>query len=330
MTPGKIIPIAIFSAFLAACGSSSGGGDNVRPTPPPSNAPPPSKEPAPSSPAPGSSLGDVPADIQEIVREGKSISLNYTDESGDTMQWTIDGKSEGKFDFSALPNGVSSLPFSLTYSETNGEPQRASATSVPTPAATAAATAVYTATGTLHLYQQPYSIVIGQTWATDTSGNLEPRDMNTTFYDITRGYNTPSTALQSLINKREIFEYQGVAFNGKERGTFNYTVSFGDRSGYGSITGFIGTGKITLWPTQLRSDWIMSGEALIEKVPSSKNAAYELEFFGPNAEEIAGGVYDPRGNDEKVNEKGEEIDTWGNEVLFGGRVYRTLTSGPIN
>jgi len=71
---------------------------------------------------------------------------------------------------------------------------------------------------------------------------------------------------------------------------------FGQRTGHGTIAGFSRTGLIDLWPAQLGNDWTIRGEVHMEKAPNSESFInYELSFFGPNAEELVGGVYDPTG-----------------------------------
>jgi len=275
MKAGKIVSIAMFSVCLAACGGG-GGGNAVRPDPPPTApspdpTPPP---PGPPSPAPGSSLSEVPEEYRDIVSSEKTIDLVVNDD-GDIYRFTLDGETE-EYNFSDLPNGITNLPVSLSYQTEQGAPA--------------------TASGTVLLYQQPYSLVTGVTWAQDSGDQLENDELGVFYADLTLGFRTPESGFTNLIAQSAIFTYQGVAFDGQEQATLNYMMNFGDRRGFGSIAGFTRTGYIDLWPAQLASDWIIRGEVHMEKAPNSESFInYELAFFGPNAEELVGEVYDPTG-----------------------------------
>jgi len=256
MKAGKLLSIAIISALLAACSSGGGGGGNgIRPS-------------NPSGPA---SLNSVPQQHQSAVSTAKTINLS--DNSGGTIyQATLDGKT-GTYNFSNLPNGQSNL--SINSSEQNSQGQ----------------TTNYS--GTMLVYQQPYSVVTGVTLTGGSGPEFETDDVGVFFSDEVLGFATPLAARAKLIAENAIFEYKGVAFDGKEEGTLNYTMLFGQRMGHGSITGFARTGAIKLWPAQLTNDGFIRGDALLEGVPSNKqDTKYELSFFGPNAEELAGYVYD--------------------------------------
>jgi len=277
MKAGKLVPIAIFSACLTACGGG-GGGNAVRPDPPPTSTPPPGTTPPPPgtpSPAPGSSLSEVPEEYREIVSSEKTIPLVINDD-GETFSLTIDGKTE-EYNFSDLPNGTTAdLPVILSYQTVQGAPA--------------------TASGTLLVYQQPYSVVTGVTWAQDSGDEFENDELGIFYSAEILGFRTPASTFADLIAQNAIFDYKGVAFDGQEEATFNYRVLFGTREGHGSIAGFTRTGLITLWPQQIDNDWIIRGKAHMEKAfRGEPYINYELAFFGPNAEEIAGDVYDPTG-----------------------------------
>jgi len=276
----KIASAALFSACLAACGGGSGG-NTVRPDPPP---PEPTPDP---SPAPGSSLSEVPEQYRDIVSSAKTVSLVDNDD-GDIYQFTLDGKT-GEYNFSDLPNGVTTLPISMSYQTERGNSAVAS--------------------GTLLVYQQPYSVVIGETWTQDSGDEFEPDELNIFEAGAILGFSTPATALSALTAQNAIFDYKGSAFDGREEATLNYSMNFGQRRGSGSIAGFARTGLITLAPSTLRNDGMIRGEAIIENARTEPLIRYELSFFGPNAEELVGEVYDPT----------EEGLLGESEIIFAGQ-----------
>jgi len=267
MKVGKTLSIAIISALLAACSSSSGGK---------------------SSP---SSIGQLPGQYRDIVSKEKTIKLEYSD-SGYNGTLTVNGKAGGEYNLSDLPNGTNRLPFSESYQNPQG------------------ATTNYS--GTMLVYQQPYSLVTGTTYTQGSGAEFKPEYLNALWAGEARGFSTPALALNKLITEDAIFRYKGVALDGKEEGTLNYTMSFGQRKGYGSITGFTRTGSIDLAPAQLRSDWRIEGEARLEKDRGNGFVEYELSFFGPNAEEIAGHVYD------NGNGRGDKGILGDNDIIFAG------------
>jgi len=284
MTVRKVLSIAIVNALLAACSSSSGGGggNGIRP-----NSPLP-----PSSP----SLSSVPQQYRSDVSTEKTISLveRITQDSGfDTYRYNIDGKTE-EYNFSDLPNGRTNLPVHLSYESEDG--------------------VTGTASATMLVYQQPYSVVTGITYTQFSGEAFEGYGYETGifFTERVQGLSTPNTALMALVAQDAVFEYKGVAFDGKEEGTLNYTMFFGERKGHGSITGFSHTGAITLWPAQLAYDGFIRGDALLDKDANNSNVKYALSFFGPNAEEIAGHVYDNTDN----NLLGS------NQIILAGNVAR--------
>jgi len=284
----KIVSAALFSAFLAACGGS-GGGNTVRPDPAPDPAPVPPPAPTPDpSPAPGSSLSEVPEQYRDIVSSAKTVPLT-DDDDGDIYQFTLGGKT-GEYNFSDLPNGVTNLPISMSYRTELGNPALAS--------------------GTLLVYQQPYSVVIGETWTQDSGDNFEPDELNIFEAEAALGFSTPATALSALTAQNTIFNYKGSAFDGRQEATLNYSMNFGQREGSGSIEGFARTGLITLRPSTLLSNGSVRGDAIIENARTEPFIRYELSFFGPNAEELAGVVYDSKDEEGFLGES---------EIIFAGQ-----------
>lgn len=82
--------------------------------------------------------------------------------------------------------------------------------------------------------------------------------------------------------------YRGIAFDRTDRGNLTYNVDFATRQGSGDIEGISRYGTITLHKNRiLRNEAAIVGSASAAKGPSLK---YEIAFFGPAAEEIAGRV----------------------------------------
>ena len=95
------------------------------------------------------------------------------------------------------------------------------------------------------------------------------------------------------------YQYEGVAFSQDERGKLAYSVNFDDRTGSGSITGITEAGNITLDKGSITArsftnvdNTTITGSGIASTASSEKlgSGTYQLGFFGPNAEEIAGAV----------------------------------------
>jgi len=275
----KILSIAIVSALLAACsssgGSSSSGGGNT------------------SIPSGPSSLSSVPAQYRNDVSKEKTFDLVHDDGHGFSAQTILAGKTDS-YNLSDLPNGVSRLPISETYGDSQG-------------------TTTYS--GTMLVYQQPYSVVMGTTYTQGSGAEYYIENLNLFESGGALGLATSADARQKLITENAIFEYKGVAFDGKEEATLNYTMSFGTREGYGSINGFASTGSIRLWVGHMTNDGFVRGDVRLDKDPNS-SVKYELSFFGPNAEEVAGEVYDEGAR----TPQGQGPGLLGyNEIIFAGK-----------
>lgn len=130
-------------------------------------------------------------------------------------------------------------------------------------------------TGIMKLYQQPYSVVI----ATNLGGTFEVNDYI--------GLETKTSAIPTTGSAT----YTGKAFDrSADSGTLSYTVNFAARTGSGQITNLTTNHGAT--PINLNNGSIsggrISGTATGGSISGSGD--YELKFFGPNAEEIAGKV----------------------------------------
>jgi len=167
--------------------------------------------------------------------------------------------------------------------------------------------------GTLLAYQQPYSVVTGITWMHGSGPEYKPDRTKLFKQDSTLGFVTAIPTLSTLTAQNATFNYTGVAFdstNNIQEGTLDYTVNFGSREGQGSITGLASTGTIDLQAAQLDNRGVIRGDAhFADVLASAQQGKYELSFFGPDAEEIAGFIYDRT----STNFLGE------NHIIFAGQ-----------
>ncbi len=125
--------------------------------------------------------------------------------------------------------------------------------------------------GSMKIYNQPYSVVIGSNLA----GNFMVRD-----------YVGLDTVTHGAIPSAGNATYRGSAFSkNSNSGVLVYTVNFTTRVGDGTITGLSGHGTVDLINAPI------SGSGITGSANSSLGSGnYDLKFFGPNAEEIAGKV----------------------------------------
>lgn len=174
--------------------------------------------------------------------------------------------------------------------------------------------------GTERIYNQPYSVVYGRqydevTAKSNTNPSATTRQLAKDQFNINHivGYATPLTQMPTSGTA----VYQGKAFSGYGTGDLRYEVNFDNRRGEGRITGIADTGTIELNRGYI-SD-IKLGVKTMRGIESSAYAGgysgkYQLGFFGPNAEEVAG----------RVTLNGSQAGTYTNgkgqaEVGFGGQ-----------
>lgn len=151
--------------------------------------------------------------------------------------------------------------------------------------------------GTERIYNQPYSVVYGRQYGevtakSNASLSATTRQLAKNQFNVNHivGYATPS----SQIPTSGTAVYQGKAFSGYgSAGDLRYEVNFDNRRGEGRITGIADTGTIELNRGYI-SD-IKLGVKTMRGIESSAYAGgysgkYQLGFFGPNAEEVAGRV----------------------------------------
>ena len=128
--------------------------------------------------------------------------------------------------------------------------------------------------GQLGVYKRAYSAVVGATvqdrYNPNTGAHASSPNHNFSIRSI-QGDLTPESRLPTSGSIR----YQGHAFSG-----------LGDRTGSGSITGLSRFGNIELAAGRLdRSRSALEGTAISQQ---RGRGHYELNIFGPNADEIAG------------------------------------------
>ena len=124
---------------------------------------------------------------------------------------------------------------------------------------------------------------------------VETYTVNSDYYgsSIANGFKTPVEKFPTEGNAT----YTGVAFDSQKQGEFTYTVNFADKKGSGKITGLEHIGDITLQEAEIyksasNNDFRVKGDVVAEawKEQGGVNGRYAANFFGPNAEEIAGKV----------------------------------------
>lgn len=154
-------------------------------------------------------------------------------------------------------------------------------------------------TGIWRVYNQLYSGVLGYgRFSSTTNGvttHYEP-DQHYGIFHIS-GVNTETEQLPASGNAL----YKGIAFDKTQQGDLEYLVDFSNKVGTGKITGLSQYGTITLEKAAInnaQSLWVFDDHAPgISGLASSTISpekevlkGYELQFFGPNAEEIAGTI----------------------------------------
>lgn len=172
----------------------------------------------------------------------------------------------------------------------------------------------YSATrnSTIHLYQQPYSVVAAiQNTGGKVTGPHANENVNKKDFDI----NYVQGELTKTLPSTGSFNYKGVAFTETEQGNLDYTINFDTKKGAGSISGINEAGLINLHESDITNvshensldGSSLSGFGVANGVATSEkagNGTYKLGIFGPNADEIAGSVL--RDNDALVGFGGKK------------------------
>lgn len=221
----------------------------------------------------------------EVHKELSSEYHTYGYRNLDSYNVRFNGKSysSGNIDLSTLGNGIQRIPFTETATATVGGEK---------------GTAVRN--NTLHLYQQPYSILAGvevKGGNVTAPGLYEPLDGEGVDFATVKGY-----ATQTLPTSGK-FNYAGEALSQDQTGKFNYTVDFAAKTGRGSISNI--AGGITLNEGQIGAmshtnpdNTSISGYGISSTARSNSglSGSYKLGFFGPNADEVAGVVTSEQGD----------------------------------
>lgn len=171
----------------------------------------------------------------------------------------------------------------------------------------------YSKKGFWRIYNQIYSGIVGSVDTEVTTHPIQWLVGSRNYYGdydtvYAVGVNTPEKQLPSS----GLSTYKGVAFDANESGVLHYQVDFAKKEGSGTITGLEKFGTITLETGKIGNLSLNSqkadsyfkenqvgitGGATAEKiadVTSNKTTTrdvvkgYDLQFFGPNAEEITG------------------------------------------
>ena len=208
------------------------------------------------------------------------------------------------------------------------------------------------------IYNQKYSVVTGNYHKQDREyqtfeyyyedgddRNSSPshfryvnRTQTTENYDVNdaRGFKTPVDKFPTEGKAT----YNGVAFDAKKQGELTYTVNFAERKGSGEITGLDHIGDITLQEADLyksasEGNMKIKGYAVANDWQNEGGVTgnYNVDFFGPNAEEIAGKITLSQGQYKFVNNRGpfapdkhinESVITTGQPI--NGNSYSTPTN----
>lgn len=154
--------------------------------------------------------------------------------------------------------------------------------------------------GESHIYRQNYSLIAGvkptsYSMQGDDQGDDQGNGLNTPNPINDENYLTIKGTPTEVLPTAGKATYSGAAFDGQNQGVLSYSVNFNERTGEGNITGLgetvvLNKGNIT----NIDHDNKIDGSHLqgYGIKGSSNKGAYELGFFGANAEEIVGTVND--------------------------------------
>ena len=143
------------------------------------------------------------------------------------------------------------------------------------------------------VYNQTYSVTLGE-YLKETRDGYNPTSYER-FTIENKGLQTKENGLPTEGHAT----YTGKAFSLENNGDLTYNVNFSERKGSGTITGFQKYGTITLEEAPLKVKplskqvGIQNGNVTLEKDASIENYSrpgYQLDFYGPKAEEIGGRV----------------------------------------
>ncbi|OOF45976.1 hypothetical protein BKK51_04435 [Rodentibacter trehalosifermentans] len=251
-------------------------------------------------------LANATKQEQKINEFNELIKEVVGNQQGDGS--TIGGYANTQID--DLPNGLNSAPYVVIYAE-DGQGTVSG--------------------GYATIYKQNYSVVYGRDMRFFSDSLNAPNN----FRIEERGFSgEKTTALPSEGNAT----YKGKAFTSNpaaiiHSGDLTYNVDFANRTGSGKLSGFSGIGDINL--DEGRIGKTNHGAGPNYGVASSASMAdgtrgeYDLVFYGPDAEEIAGNAYMYKqldntmrvngGTARKYNQKDEQGNLIrGTHIGFGG------------
>lgn len=207
------------------------------------------------------------------------------------------------------------------------------------------------------IYNQKYSVVTGNYHKQDAEykefeyyyedgddRNASPRYRYVNRARTTENYNVNNAnGFKTPVDKFPLegkATYTGVAFDAKKQGELTYTVNFAERKGSGEITGLDHIGDITLQEADLyksasEGNMKIKGTAVANDWQNEGGVTgnYNVDFFGPNAEEISGKITLSQGQYKFVNNRGpfapdkhinESVITTGQPI--NGNSYSTPTN----
>lgn len=214
-------------------------------------------------------IGDIPGERYRIHNIVMTIN---------NKKYTADNPT---IDISALPLGLNNLKYQTRLTKTRLSNQAKEDDDE------------YSATGTLRLYKQQYSVIAGINLERHHSKKHGPVSLTNVEYHIkdAQGLITPFEQLPQTGK----FTYTGSAFTANEEGRLVYSVDFDKREGSGSVSGLNSTGDITLHAGGIgktAAGPLANSGVIVGRATAANHhaGAYDVSFFGPNAEEIAGDV----------------------------------------
>ena len=260
-------------------------------------------------------LSAVPEAYRAQVRQARTWQFEMENEHSIFTAELFDkayGNKDAEIDLSGLPLGLNDYPYKdtekakrpFTMDTVFGEQKLKTGD-------------VVTTDGVFRVYQQPYSIVVGN-YTTGLQLNDNPRkawadaDADFLITDIL-GLATTQEAVDALNIQAT---YRGEAFTAKDRGELVYQGDFKARNGSGEITGLDQFGRIALEKGNIAAmpEWLdMKNVVGISAAATSEKqgkAGYTLMFAGSKAEEISGMV---QANPEWQRKRDEGI------IGFGGK-----------
>lgn len=274
----SLLSLVVSAFLLTACGGSGGDQPSVSSTHTNGSN---TAQPDTSSTQTGEKGWDT---YKPIWNQSKDIP-NVGEYHSKTIWLSINNKKyqTQNIDITHLPLGLNTLKYESHFTES--EPNQVEDT--------------LTETGTMRLYKQKYSVVVGTNVEKSFSKN-QGKFLTSSANEYSFDDDSPQGQLTPFeqLPKAGRFTYNGSAFTANEEGKLIYTVDFDKREGNGSISGLNYFGDISLNTSELQKNWLGSlkdkdGGQIFGDATSinSHQGKYELNFFGPNAEEIGGRAY---------------------------------------